>query len=179
MSRSDLLRADTGDLGEERYPDTLNIDNLELSLDYQYEPGSDQDGVTLDVPIEVLSRIAPEPLGWLVPGLLEEKVLALIRALPKPLRTRFVPAPETAKRVVPMLCFGQGNIHAAVPSALSQLGGISVPSDAFRDDRLPTELRMNIRVTDAESRLLASGRGSRVHSPRTPGTGGRAVFGPQ
>ena len=99
MTKSDLLREGIGELGEEQFPDTLNVRHLELPLDYQYEPGSQQDGVTLDVPIEALNQVAPEPLGWLVPGLLEEKVLALIRSLPKSLRTRFVPAPgdrETA-----------------------------------------------------------------------------------
>jgi ATP-dependent helicase HrpA len=114
--------------------------------------------VTLDVPIEALNQVAPEPLGWLVPGLMKEKVLALIRSLPKSLRTRFVPAPETADRVVPLLRFGEGSIHAAVAAALGHLGGISVPPDAFQDERLPLELRMNVRVTDAEGRLLASGR---------------------
>ena len=85
-------------------------------------PARQQDGVTLDVPIEALNQVAPEPLGWLVPGMIEEKVLALIRSLPKSLRTRFVPAPDTAKRVVPMLRFGEGDIRAAVAAALSQLG---------------------------------------------------------
>jgi ATP-dependent helicase HrpA len=158
MTRSDLLRHGLGELGEERFPDTLSVRHLDLPLDYHYEPGSEQDGVTLDVPIEALNQVAPEPLGWLVPGMMKEKVLALIRSLPKSLRTRFVPAPETAERVVPMLRFGEGNIHAAVAAALGQLGGIAVPPDAFQDDRLPPELRMNIRVTDADGRMLASGR---------------------
>ena len=158
MTRADLLRHGLGELGEEQFPDVLSIRRLELPLDYRYEPGSEQDGVTLDVPIEALNQLAPEPLGWLVPGLMKEKVLALIRALPKSLRTRFVPAPETAERVVPMLRFGEGDIHAAVAAALGHLGGIVVPPDAFQDDRLPPELRMNVRVTAADGRLLAAGR---------------------
>ena len=158
MTEADLLREGIGDLCEEQFPDTLNVRHLELPLDYQYEPGSQQDGVTLNVPIEALNQVAPEPLGWLVPGMIEEKVLALIRSLPKSLRTRFVPAPETAKQVVPMLHFGEGDIRAAVATALGRLGGVSVPPDAFQEDRLPAELRMNIRVTDAEGRLLASDR---------------------
>ena len=158
MAKSDLLCEGVGELCEQDFPDTLNVEHLELPLDYQYEPGSQQDGVTLTVPIEALNQVAPEPLGWLVPGMLEEKVSALIRSLPKPLRTRFVPAPETAKRVVPLLCFGEGDIRAAVATALSHLGGLSIPPDAFQEDRLPTELRMNVRVTDAEGRPLAAGR---------------------
>ncbi len=158
MARSDLLREGLGELGEQNFPDTLSVESLELPLDYQYEPGSPQDGVTLTVPIEALNQVAPEPLGWLVPGMLEQKVLALIRSLPKSLRTRFVPAPETAKRLAPMLRFGEGDIRAAVAAALSHLGGLSVPPDAFQEDRLPAELRMNVRVTDADGRALATGR---------------------
>ena len=158
MTRSDLLREGIGEIHEERFPDALSVQHLELPLDYQYEPGSQQDGVTLQVPIEALNQVTPEPLGWLVPGLLEEKVLALIRSLPKSLRTQFVPAPDTAKRVVPLLRFGEGKIHQAVAAALGRLGGIAVPPDAFQDDRLPVELRMNVRVNDAAGRELASGR---------------------
>jgi ATP-dependent helicase HrpA len=158
MSKADLLREGLGDLHEEQFPETLSVEHLKLPLDYQYDPGSQHDGVTLDVPIEALNQVAPEPLDWLVPGMIEEKVLALIRSLPKSLRTRFVPAPETASRVVPMLRFGEGDIHAAVAAALGQLGGVSIPPDAFQDDRLPAELRMNVRVTDAEGRQLAAGR---------------------
>jgi ATP-dependent helicase HrpA len=137
MAKCDLLREGIGELGEDRFPDSLSVRHLELPLAYRYEPGSQQDGVTLDVPIEALNQLAPEPLDWLVPGLVEEKVLALIRSLPKALRTRFVPAPETARQVVPMLRFGEGDIHAAVAAALSRLGGVRVPADAFQDDRLP------------------------------------------
>ena len=127
-------------------------------MDYQYEPGAEQDGVTLNVPLEALNQVTPEPLGWLVPGRVEEKVVALIRALPKTLRTQFVPAPEAAKRVVAMLRFGEGDIRAAVAAILSQLGGVRIPPDAFQEDRLPVELRMNVRVTSAEGELLVAGR---------------------
>ena len=158
MNKPDLLREGVGELHEEHFPDAIHVEHLKLPLDYHYEPGSPQDGVTLDVPIEALGQVTPEPLGWLVPGLLEEKVLALVRSLPKSLRTRFVPAPDTAKRVVPLLRFGDGDIHAAVAAALSHLGGVPVPPDAFQEDRLPLELRMNVRVSDADGRQLAAGR---------------------
>ncbi len=158
MNRSDLLREDVGDLGEDRFPDSLQVDHLTLPLDYEYDPGSPKDGLTINVPIEVLNQVASEPLGWLVPGLIEEKVLALIRSLPKALRTHFVPAPGTAKQVAPLLRFGEGELRVAVAAALSRLAGIPVPSDAFQEDRLPPELRMSIRVNDAEGRSLIAGR---------------------
>lgn len=158
MTESDLLREEVDEQCEEHFPNTLHIQHLELPLDYQYEPGSQQDGVTLNVPIEALNQVTPEPLGWLVPGRVEEKVLALIRSLPKNLRTLFVPAPDAAKRVAAMLQFGVGDIRAAVASVLGQLGGVTIPLDAFQEERLPPELQMNLRVTDADGSLLAAGR---------------------
>ena len=113
------------------------------------------------MPLEALNQLDPSRLDWLVPGLLEEKVLALIRALPKSLRTLFVPAPESAKKVLPLIKFGEGDFHAAVAAALGRLAGQHIPPDAFQEDRLPNELRMNVRVTGAEGETLAVGRESR------------------
>ena len=99
MTKADLLRQGT-DVPEEAFPDQLAAGPWELPLDYKFEPGEEHDGVTVTVPLEALNQVEAEPLAWLVPGLLEEKVLAMIRSLPKALRTRFVPAPEAAKRAM-------------------------------------------------------------------------------
>ena len=93
MSKADLLR-EGSDVAEDAFPDQLAAGPWELPLDYKFEPGEADDGVTVTVPLETLNQVQAEPLAWLVPGLLEEKVLALIRSLPKALRTRFVPAPK-------------------------------------------------------------------------------------
>jgi ATP-dependent helicase HrpA len=93
-----------------------------------------------------------------VPGFLEEKVLALIRSLPKSLRTLFVPAPDAAKKVLPMIRFGEGDFHAAVAAALGRLAGQHIPPNAFQEDKLSGELRMNVRVTGAEGETLAIGK---------------------
>ena len=130
----------------------------ELPLDYKFEPGEEHDGVTVTVPLEALNQVEAEPLAWLVPGLLEEKVLALIRSLPKTLRTRFVPAPDAAKRAMAELRHGQGNLRAEVARALSRVGGVLVTASDFAEECLPPELRMNVRVTDAEGQTLAAGR---------------------
>ena len=157
MTKADLL-TEGADTAEGDFPDSLAAGHLELPLDYEFEPGSQQDGVTLQVPLEAINQLDPQPLEWLVPGLLEQKILAMIRSLPKALRTQFVPAPETAKKVVPLVGFGKGNLRGAVAAALSRIGGLVIRPDAFQDDRLPVELRMNVRVTDDEGRTLAEGR---------------------
>ena len=111
------------------------------------------------MPLEALNQVEAEPLAWLVPGLLEEKVLAMIRSLPKALRTRFVPAPEAAKRAMAELRQGEGNLRAEVARALEphrRRGGFR--RRLRRTSRLPPELQMNVRVTDAEGQTLAAGR---------------------
>ena len=157
MRKADLLR-EGNDIAEEAFPDQLATGSWDLPLDYQFEPGQRYDGVTITVPLEALNQIEAEPLAWLVPGHLEEKVLAMIRSLPKSLRTRFVPAPEAAKRAMAELHHGEGNLLDAVARALSRIGSVKVSASDFAEERLPIELQMNVRVTDAEGQTLATGR---------------------
>ena len=122
MTKADLLFAE-GDIAEDAFPDQLTSGQWELPLDYKFEPGEQDDGVTISVPLEALNQVEAEPLAWLVPGLLEEKVLAMIRSLPKALRTRFVPAPDAAKRALAELRDGQGNLRAEVARAQAASAG--------------------------------------------------------
>ena len=157
MTKDDLLHAE-GDIAEDAFPDQLASGHWELPLDYKFEPGEQDDGVTVNVPLEALNQVAAEPLAWLVPGLLEEKVLAMIRSLPKALRTRFVPAPDAAKRALAELRHGQGSLRAEVARALTRIGGVAISANDFEEARLPTELQMNVRVTDTAGQTLAAGR---------------------
>ncbi|MBW3080591.1 DUF3418 domain-containing protein [Bifidobacterium saguinibicoloris] len=86
------------------YPDhwhTLGTDGqpIDLRLSYVYDPSDENDGVTVHVPMKALSRILPDQFTWNVPGLLDELILAMIKALPKQLRVQFVPAPDAARKI--------------------------------------------------------------------------------
>lgn len=146
------------------YPDTFEIGSLRLPVDYRFEPGAAADGVTVTVPKEGLKQLSPDRLGWLVPGLLEDKVQALIRTLPKPLRRNLVPAPEVARRAVQDLGYGQGPFLPAVATALSRIAGENIPETAFDLERLPEHLQLNVRVVDERGKTVAEGRD--VHALR-------------
>lgn len=90
MRPEDLIDIPAEAARPEEYPDALATEHLELKLDYHYEPGTAADGVTLCVPREGVNQLHPERLGWLVPGLLEERIVALIRTLPKHVRRNLV-----------------------------------------------------------------------------------------
>lgn len=158
LSKSHLVKDEADALEEADFPDAIELAGARLPLDYHLEPGSAEDGVTVVVPKEAVNQLRPERLGWLVPGLLEEKVAALIRSLPKWIRTAFVPVPETAKEVVRRLKFGEGDVEAVLAAELSRIAGERITPEMFEADRLPNHLRMNVRVVDEAGEPLATGR---------------------
>lgn len=140
------------------FPETAQFGAMHLPLTYQLDPGRDADGVTVIVPAEGLEQLSEARLSWLVPGLLEQKVLALIRSLPKDLRRHFVPAPETAKLVTNDLDFGKGDLLTAAAQRLSQLAGEPIVDRDFETASLPDHLRFNIQVLSNEGKVVAEGR---------------------
>ena len=86
------------------YPDTWHQGDLTLALTYVFEPGRLDDGVSVQVPIEVLTRLRPEGFDWLVPGMRPQLCVATIRALPKRVRRQLVPAPDTGTRIWELIC---------------------------------------------------------------------------
>ena len=140
------------------FPDHLSAGPLVVQLRYRFEPGNEDDGVSALVPLHVLNQIQEEPFEWLVPGLLEEKVEALIRSLPKNLRVHFVPVPAAMAKALPLLDRGRGSLHEQLANALLRTGGVQVPHDAFREDQLPPHLRFNFLLIDDDSKVIARSR---------------------
>jgi ATP-dependent helicase HrpA len=140
------------------FPESAQFGMMHLPLSYQLDPGRDADGVTVTLPVEGLGQLSEARLSWLVPGLLEQKILALIRSLPKDLRRHFVPAPDTAKLVASELTFGKGDLHSATAQKLSQLCGEPFDAREFDTSTLPDHLRFNIRVIRNEGDVVTEGR---------------------
>lgn len=162
--REDFLQEEDTAAADAGFPQQLQIGVNEFELNYNMEPGADNDGITITVPRAGLSQIPRERLGWLVPGLLEEKVVALIKSLPKDMRRRLVPAPDTAREVVNELTFGQGNLEAECAKLFTRIAGDTVAVTDFDQSKLPGHLRMNVRVIDGE----ADAASDDVNEPAAP-----------
>ncbi len=158
MSVKDLLTEPEAFDAEAGFPEVLLIKHLRLPLDYCFEPGAEHDGITVTVPKEGFHELDARRLEWLVPGLLEEKVTALIKSLPKTMRRALVPAPDTARRVLADLQFGEGSLLTATAHRLARLAGEPVRAEDFRLNQLPDHLRMRLRVVDSTGRAVAVGR---------------------
>jgi ATP-dependent helicase HrpA len=171
-SRPTLLDADpelllsdrAGDLRMDDYPDSWTAPTSSgggetFPLSYQFEPGTEADGVTVHIPLSVLNRISPVGFDWQVPGLREELVTALIRSLPKSIRRSFVPAPDHAAAVLPRLDPSRGEkITTALERELGARNGMRIDPEDWDWDRVPGHLRMTFRVEDERGRALGEGK---------------------
>jgi ATP-dependent helicase HrpA len=156
FSREELLSGAAPDPAA--LPDVWRQGELTLALSYRFEPGADDDGVTVHVPLKALPRLRSEGFDWLVPGLRTELVTALIRSLPKDLRRPLVPIPDVAAEVVEHLRPRRGALRDAVARELERLRGVRVAPGDWDLGRLPAHLRMTFRIEDDAGAVVAAGK---------------------
>ena len=169
MSRADLMQREAGEVDAARFPDALEVGGNKLPLRYRFEPTEADDGVTLLVPDLLLDALEADRLAWLIPGWQLEKVIAVLRELPKAQRKRLVPVPEHARLALGELTARRAGVgdagsgtspgfYAGLASWVAERIGAAVSPAELAALSLPDWLRMNIRVVDAQDRVLAEGR---------------------
>jgi ATP-dependent helicase HrpA len=151
--------APVAELVETSYPKTWSQGDQQLSLGYRFEPGSDDDGVTVQVPIALLARLDPAGFDWQVPGFREELVTALLKSLPKAIRRNVVPANDWARRLLAELPDSSDgrSLRAALAATITRLTYVPVAVTDFDESRIPSHLRMSFAVIDERTRTVASG----------------------
>ncbi|MFI8719491.1 ATP-dependent RNA helicase HrpA [Stenotrophomonas sp. NPDC077464] len=156
-SLADLLPGEGSDA--ERYPRYLALGDARLALHYRFEPGSDDDGVSLDVPLHLLNALDPARLSWLAPGFVADKASALIRSLPKAMRRNYVPAPDFGRAFAEAFpAPSADDLRGELARFLSRATGAAVAATDFDESALDPHLRMNLRLHDAKGTLLAASR---------------------
>ncbi len=158
LEREMLLARDPGAELAEQFPDRLQWLDLDFRLGYQFEPGREADGVSVTVPVALLNRVPRFLFDWLVPGLLRDKCIALVKGLPKEKRKKLVPVPDYVDRALSELTPDDSDLLAALARVLGKLGGVQLNQADWSPERLDDFYRMNIRVVDADGRLLQQSR---------------------
>lgn len=172
MELHHVMRDPEQQISENLYPTHLNIEGMQLPLEYHFEPGHEADGITLVVPAAVLNQIMQHHVDFLVPGLLEEKITALIRGLPKTVRKKFVPAPDYARRCVEQINAGQLPLLQSLGKVLKQMTGIHVDETAWDLKNLPLHLKMRYRVLGSDGKTLDLSRDLLQLQHKYAGSGG-------
>jgi len=145
------------DLNRDR-PDHLSLNGIQYKLEYTFDMDVKHDGITVIIPHMLVNQVPDYVFEWLVPGFLLEKVIAIIRALPKKWRRNFVPAPEYAKACVDVMIPYKEPLLNALTATLKKMTGIEVPKDVWQDIEIPPFLQMNYKIIDNEGRKLAQGK---------------------
>ncbi len=170
MRESDLI--DDEERADQReFPTRWTQGDQVLGLAYRFEPGADDDGVSVVVPLPLLAQIEDRGFDWQVPGLRAELVTGLLRALPKAIRRHVVPAADWAEKFGAELADEGPESHGGLPprtlkEALARriqpLANQLVSAADFDDERVPPHLRMNFRAVDERGRVAGSGRDLRA-----------------
>ncbi|WP_218005270.1 ATP-dependent RNA helicase HrpA [Actinomadura macra] len=159
FEKSMLINETAGGVSEADYPDGWQQGPLRLRLTYQFEPGTDADGVTVHIPVQILNQVRPDGFEWQVPGLRTELVTELIRSLPKQLRVNFVPAPDYARKILDRVAPRTEPLLDALERELTAMTSVQIAREAWDPSRLPAHLRITFRVVDDGGRTLGEGTG--------------------
>jgi ATP-dependent helicase HrpA len=158
MSRDMLMRHAAAQVTEELFPERLAMAGTELPLKYRFAPGQPNDGLTLTAPLALLNQMDPARLSWLVPGLIRERLMGMLKALPKASRNRLAPLPDTVTAFLEAVPFGRGSLPDALRHWLGGRLGEVPPTAVWDGAEVPAHLQIQLRVVDAAGRELAAGR---------------------
>jgi ATP-dependent helicase HrpA len=155
LTVEELTDPEAGAVAAEQFPDTWIAGDLRLPLTYVHDPDSALDGVTVDVPLDVLNRFDGAGLDWQVPGHRTELVTTLVRSLPKPLRRNFVPVPDHVRTFLTEHGPSDGPLLAVLGRALTRMTGDRIPAGSWRLDQVAPHLLVNYRAVDERGRAVA------------------------
>ncbi|PUE15113.1 ATP-dependent RNA helicase HrpA [Limnohabitans sp. MMS-10A-178] len=162
LTREELMRHEAAGITTQAFPKTIRLGGTDCTATYLHEPGDARDGVTVTVPLFVLNQVNEERCEWLVPGLLKDKIHALLKSLPQKPRSRFVPLPDSAGKLAEALgqaeIFGSGSLTDVLLKKVRDISSLDVKRADFKLDMLSAHLFMNLRVVDEHGRQLGMGR---------------------
>ena len=151
----DVVDPAAGGVSPASYPDVWRHGDLLLPLHYEFDPTSDLDGVTVDVPLPRMDDVDPAGFAWQVPGLREELVTALIRTLPKSLRRQIGAAGDHARAFLRDAGPGDGPLDEVLARYMARRTGERITAADWDLDRVHHHLRVTFRIVSERGTPLA------------------------
>lgn len=158
LTREALMQHGADQVTAESYPDQMLVNRVALPLEYHFEPGKQQDGITQTIPLSLLNQMQPQRYEWLVPGLLRDKIIFLLKSLPKSIRRHFIPVPQFADKCLQQISSDQGALLPALSEQLYKMTRVEIKEADWRVAELPLYLQMNFRLVDEDDQLLDESR---------------------
>ncbi len=175
MSKADLLLYRPPEFELSLYPQQIELGAHTFECSYRFEPGENDDGVTVSVPSTLTAQIPSEAMDWVVPGLYREKLATLIKSLPKAYRKKLVPVKDTVEIIAREMEHKQGSLISVLGNFIYRRFGVDIPATAWPLDALPDYLKMRVSVTAPDGSVISAGRDPAIlqdHSDETTGLSG-------
>ncbi len=142
----------------DRFPDSLKLKHGgEVPVEYRHDPGGDQDGIAIRVPIQTAASFDTDQADWLVPGWVAGRVEAVLRGLPKELRRQF-DVGDLVEFVAESMDPRKGNFYQQLAELVTEATSVTVTADQCRAVPLRDHHKLLIRVQDAKGKDLWQGR---------------------
>lgn len=158
MKEADILNSVSDEHVLALYPDECASGKHRFRFSYRFDPGHPEDGVTMRIPVHLLSRAPAEAADRSVPGLYQEKINALLRGLPKEYRKKLQPLAETAGIIQTEMPSGEGSLPSILGKFIYHRFGVDIPASAWLLDKLPDHLKMRFSIVDVRGKEVSSGR---------------------
>ena len=158
LSQDELMRHEAAGVTSEAFPKVIRLGGVDCAANYLHQPGDARDGLTVTVPIFALNQVSDERAEWLVPGMLGQKVTALLKSLHQKPRARLTPLPDFVAEFIELNPFGQGSLLEVLLKAVKERTQLAVQRNDFKLEQLAPHLFMNFRIVDEHGRQLGQGR---------------------
>ncbi|MCD6664117.1 MAG: ATP-dependent RNA helicase HrpA [Comamonas sp.] len=162
LTRDELMRHEAAGVTSERFPRLVRLGGVDCAASYLHAPGDARDGLTVTVPLFALNQVSEDDAEWLVPGMLKDKIQALLKSLPQRPRSRFVPLAEHAARLAEKFlterAWERGGLVQVLLRQVRDETALDVKAADFKRDMLSPHLFMNFRIIDEHGRQLGQGR---------------------
>lgn len=158
IAREQLMRHGADSVTTAQFPNQLEWAGMAFPLSYHFEPGHEHDGVSIHVPVNLLHQVPEHRLEWLVPGMLRDKCIALVKSLPKHLRKHFVPVPDVVDKVLAVVTPDNKPLTATLATQLKRIAGVEIPPEAWQQEAVDDFYRFNVQVIDDLGNCIAHSR---------------------
>ncbi|UUX94217.1 ATP-dependent RNA helicase HrpA [Aquabacterium sp. J223] len=158
LSREELMRHEAAGVTTDAFPKLVRLGGVDCAATYLHEPGDARDGLTVTVPLFALNQVSEERCEWLVPGMLKDKVAALVKSLHQKPRARVQPVADFVAEFCELAPFGEGSLLQRLLEAVRERTQLAVQRNDFKLETLSLHHFMNVRVVDEHGRQLGMGR---------------------
>jgi ATP-dependent helicase HrpA len=153
FSHEQLTKSGSSQPQEELFPEHLDIRGLKLDLDYHFAPGTEDDGITVTIPLQWLNSFTDDDFQWLVPGLIKDKLELMLRGLPKPIRRNLVPASEYAQAISDSIEVAKGGFFEQIIQQVKRMSGAQTTAEMWQIKELPTHFKFIFKVVDEDKNI--------------------------